>query len=139
MKMAKRMFSLANYYVRYVPRQKKEAVATLEKVYPILTGQLGILGMVKQDLSVLEDLIENHKNYSLETLKREVDRQINRLSHIYKVDPYLRHEKEILADIHGVLNASEKTIGGKIMELKDKLNSIMNKEAQKQMKEEGLI
>lgn len=139
MKMLKRMFSLANYNLKYVPKDRAESIEVLEKLYPLLTGDLGIMSQVSADIDTLDYLVENHDTYSPDALKSEVDNFIKRLSHIYNSSEFLKKEGNIIKQINSILETKDFQVGDKLDKLKTTIQDIMNSEAHAQLRKHNLL
>lgn len=139
MKMLKRMFSLANYNLKYVPKDRTESIKVLETLYPLLTGDLGIMSQVSADIETLDYLVENHTSYSPDALKSEVDNFIKRLSHIYNSNEFLKKEGNIIKQINSILETKDFQVGDKLDKLKTTIQDIMNSEAHAQLRKHNLL
>lgn len=140
-KFIKRFFSLTNYYLRTGKGNKSENDHTLVVLNEILNSDLGIVANLQGDINGLLYVMENENAGAIDIkrAKEEVDDFTDRLSNVYTLNSYLKAEPEILREIEVILKAqSKKPIIKNLMEIYEKLNSILNEETKKKMGKVGM-
>jgi hypothetical protein len=140
-KVAKRLFSLANYRFMTYSTNKKQNVEIMEKLYEILNSDLGIIYNVIEDINALLFLIENERILPIKRMKDEIEGFIERLSNVYSLNSYLNKEPKILRDIHLIVSGRDSVgkIAGRLEEILEILSNILSKETKKRLEETGLI
>jgi len=103
-KLMKRYFALAKY---------KGNHKVIDRLAPVFNSDLGRLYHIIGDIGTLVSLLEDHTGVPLDVVRYEVEQFVNRLSNVYSLDDYLKHEKVILRDIHMILGLpKEKLVKG---------------------------
>lgn len=132
-KVLKRIFSLSNYRYRNVSKDKEKQIEIIEKIFPIMISDLGILYQVHGDINSLIMLLEN-SDISLLKIKKEIDEFINRLSNVYSVDEYVSKDVEIMKRLRGLLEVkSKEKIISELKEIDEMIEKALNSETRKRM------
>ena len=115
-KLMKRYFALAKY---------QNNIKVIERLAPVFNSDLGRLYHIIGDIGTLVTLLEDHTGVPLESVRYEIDQFINRLSNVYSLDDYLKHEKAILRDIHIILGLPKEKLAKGLDELSDHLDKFL--------------
>lgn len=129
-KMIKRMFALAR-----ATENKKD----LEKINPIITGDLGRLYQVVSDIGTLTYLLEFQRNLSIDKIKFEIDNFKYRLGNIYTLDKFLTKDEKINNEIKKLSEMPNNTYSRtelleNLEELKENFLNILNDYAFEELK-----
>jgi hypothetical protein len=116
-KVLKRKFSLAKL---------TNDTATLKKLNPILTSDLGRLYVIQSDMATLLSLLE-YRDAPIKMIKQEMDEFINRFSNIYTVKAFLKIEPKLIEDIHTALTFKSKArLIARLKVINDEIETVLN-------------
>jgi hypothetical protein len=132
-------FVLAGNYFKVLKRcysmaREAEDLEEMERIRNVLNGDLGRLYNVSGDLALLVEILEDHPEAPLETIRYEVDQFSSRLSQIYAVQDYLKRERPIMKELHTATHATKSQMITSLRHVKKTLNKIIQKEAKKILK-----
>lgn len=123
-KALKREFALAKY---------KDDRKRMEQLTEILNSDLGRLYHIVGDIKTLVDVVKDFDNAKLPTIRYEIDQFKSRLSNVYSLPSYLNKESSIIADIQRILKLPRTKMAKPLMELGERLDSILQSEARKRL------
>ena len=133
-KALKRTYSLAKF---------KDDEATMEKLLPILNGDLGRLYSILSDIDTILYLLEKEPTVSIPRIRRQLDTFRTRLSQIYQYEGFRRKEE---AALHNILTLEEKPSGTSratfkrnLDGLRHYLQSFLNYHARRELTDAGLL
>ena len=115
-KVMKRVFALAKFL---------RDGATIERLTPVLNSDLGRIYHVSSDIGSLIDLLEMAKPPA-DIVKYEIDQFKARLSNVYLLTDYLRHEHDIFGEIQSMLKTPLGQLIPKLTAMKSRLDAILN-------------
>jgi len=98
----------------------------IERILPLLNGDMGRLYMVISDIKTLLDLLERSHATSLRIIRFEIDQFIGRLSTVYQLREYLRNENGILREIRIALRTPIQRLPSVLEGLYQRLRAILN-------------
>jgi hypothetical protein len=113
-KVLKRRYALAKY---------TNDIDTVKLLTPFLNSDLGRLYHVVGDIGTLTNLLDNYSNVPMDIVRYEVDQFRNRLSTIYSLQDYLKHE----GDVFGLINRITTLPKDKMIEPLTKLGDMLEK------------
>lgn len=120
-KALKRLFSLAKHY-----KEKK----LIERLVPILNGDLGRLYQMVGDLKTLEDLLDR-PSAPVEQIRAQIDDIRHRLGNIYQLKGLLSHEHHLIGLIESVLKQPAPKLSHKLTGLVEVMEDLLDKETRK--------
>lgn len=129
-KALKRMFALARL---------RENYGFMEKVLPILNGDLGILYSLKSDCDSLLYLTENEDILPIEKIRYEIDQFRSRISHLYQLPSLANKEDQLLGYINRLNSVPSKSLAISIEKFRNLLSSYIDKYSNEEMEKIGLL
>ena len=140
-KMARRMYSLANYNISCKKENVKKSVKIMNKLVDIFDSGIGILYQISSDIKVLIHILREHRqDINIKQIDNEIDEFINRLSHIYTIEKYAPKENKILSLIKEALRTkSIKKKYNKLEEVNTEIKDILNTSIHKELLKKKLI
>jgi hypothetical protein len=116
-KVLKRKFSLAK-----LTNDKK----TLERLNPILTGDLGRLYVIQSDMAVLLSLLE-YRDAPIKAIKAEMDEFVNRFANIYTIPAFQKIEPKLIEDITTALKFKSKArLIARLKVINEEIEKVLN-------------
>ncbi len=97
----------------------------MERILPLLNGDMGRLYMVLSDVKTLIDLLERSRSVPIRTVRFEIDQFIRRLSTVYQLTDYLQAENGILREIRIAVRASRDMLPVKLEGLYQRIHTIL--------------
>lgn len=129
-KVLKRKFSLAKL---------TNDTATLKKLNPILTSDLGRLYVIQSDMATLLSLLE-YRDAPIKMIKQEMDEFVNRFANIYTVKAFLKIEPKLIEDIHTALTFKSKArLIARLKVINEEIERVLNMSTEEVIKGGGRI
>jgi hypothetical protein len=116
----------------------KDNKGFVEKVLPILNGDLGILYSLKSDCDTLLYLAENEDALPVEKVRYEIDQFRSRVSHLYQIDGVAARGNALLSEINRLTTVPPQRLRGAIEKFSEGLEGLLNTYAKREMDAAGL-
>jgi hypothetical protein len=125
-KALKRLFSLAKHFKKY---------KVVEKLVPILNGDLGRLYQMIGDLKTLASLLEHRTRPTsrVQAIRLQIDEMRQRLGNIYQLKDILKAEHSLIGSIFTMLKTPVPKLHSKLETFVDELQSILDKATLKEV------
>jgi hypothetical protein len=106
---------------RYAYAKFTNDIDTVKKLTPFLNSDLGRLYHVVGDIGTLTNLLDGYSNVPMDVVRYELDQFVNRLSTIYSLTDYLKHENEVIGEIKRIAKLPQKSMVEPLSKLGDML------------------
>lgn len=125
-KALKRLFSLAKHFKEY---------SVLEKLVPVLNGDLGRLYQIVGDLKTLASLLENRTRPTkqVQQIRLEIDEVRQRLGNIYQLKDLLKAEHGLIGAIYTLLKTPIPKLHAKLEAFIDQLQTLLDENTKKEV------
>ena len=125
-KALKRLFSLAKHFKEYT---------LLEKIVPILNGDLGRLYQIIGDLKTLHNLLgtKTRPTKQIQIIRSQIDDMRERMGNIYELKDFLNAEHSIIGSIFSILKTPIPKLAPKLEKLIEELQTILDSNTLKQV------
>lgn len=125
-KALKRLFSLAKHFKEY---------SVLEKLVPVLNGDLGRLYQIVGDLKILASLLENRTRPTkqVQQIRLEIDEVRQRLGNIYQLKDLLKAEHGLIGAIYTLLKTPIPKLHAKLEAFIDQLQTLLDENTKKEV------
>lgn len=125
-KAVKRLFSLAKHFKQY---------SIVEKLIPVLNGDLGRLYQIVGDLKTLSSLLENRTRASVQVkqIRLEIDEVRQRLGNIYELKDLLKEEHTLIGSIYTLLKTPLPKLHAKLEAFIDTMQTLLDTNTLKQV------
>jgi hypothetical protein len=120
-KALKRFFSLARYFKEY---------KTMEKLVPILNGDLGRLYQMLGDLKTLEDLLAR-SSAPVAQIRAQIDEIRERYGSLYQIKNLVAAQHNVIGRVLSVVKTPTTKLRTALSKLIDELQSLLNEETLK--------
>jgi len=120
-KAVKRLFSLAKHF-----REKK----LIQKLVPILNGDLGRLYQMVGDLKTLEDLLDR-PSAPVSAIRDQIDDMRHRLGNIYQLKGLLSNEHRLIGLIDSILKTPTPKLSHKLTKLIEEMEDLLDRETRR--------
>lgn len=100
---------------RFVLAKMEKDTTVLEKLQPILNGDLGRIYSLAGDIATLRYMIENYKNFPDKEVDFEIDQFRDRFSRIYSIKDFIYAEPSMLGKLEAAIRAPRSSKGREFM------------------------
>jgi len=115
-KVLKRRYALAKF---------TNDLDTVKKLTPFLNSDLGRLYHIVGDIGTLTNLLDGYANVPMDIVRYEIDQFKNRLSNIYSLKDYLKHEGEVFGMIKRIVSLPKDKMIEPLSKLEDMLTKYL--------------